>query len=523
MKELINLTLFEDFRKLMKESITNSVTTRFAPSPTGALHIGGVRTALYNYLFTKKNNGKIILRIEDTDVTRFVPGAEKYIIDSLDWLGIKFDEGPHIGGPNGPYRQSERRDIYRKYYKILVDNGKAYYAFDTESEVEAKRVEIPNFAYDSNTRMKMRNSLTLPPDEVVRLLKETSDWVVRMKFEPNETITVNDIIRGVVTVNTSTLDDKVLFKAKDDLPTYHLANIVDDHLMKVTHVIRGEEWLPSAPLHVYLYESFGWNPPIFAHLPLILKPVGNGKLSKRDGDKFGFPVFPMEWKDSDGNVSMGYKDQGYLPEGVINMLAFLGWNPGTEKEVYTMDELIQDFDLSRVQKAGARFNMDKAKWFNGQHLKNENIDLLTKQFIPILEEKGIKLSYDKVKKLVEIGRGRANFVKDIYDAVSYFFEKPKEYDRKTLRRRWDDNSVKILTDLKDVFEKVDMWKYENIKEVFENYINSSGLNFGNIMPLLRVVVTGLGFGPDLFDIMEIIGKDQILDRLSNLNDVIKNK
>jgi len=520
--KLNSIVSFREFKKL-NESVSGEVRVRFAPSPTGALHIGGVRTALYNYLFAKQNGGKNILRIEDTDQTRFVPGAEKYIIESLSWLGITFDEGPHIGGPYGPYRQSERMDIYIPYVEELINNGKAYYAFDTQEELEAARMKIDNFQYDSKTRMSMKNSLTLDPETVKTLLNERNDWVVRIKFEPNETITVNDIIRGIVNVNSSTLDDKVLFKAKDNLPTYHLANIVDDHTMKITHVIRGEEWLPSAPLHIYLYKSFGWNAPQFAHLPLILKPDGNGKLSKRDGDKFGFPVFPMEWTDpvNPEKKSMGYKEEGYLPDAVINLLAFLGWNPGTEKEIYTMDDLIKDFDLTRVQKGGAKFNLDKAKWFNREHMKNEDIDELTKQFIPMLKEKGIDMPYDKVKRLVEIGRGRADFVKDIYDSVSYFFEKPKEYDRKTLRKKWTPTSVQTLLELKDKLELITDWNETNIQKSFEEFVKEKNLNFGDIGPILRLVMTGLGFGPSIFGIMETIGKEECLNRLKTANDIKK--
>lgn len=518
--DLNNLSSFKEFKKL-QESVSGSVRVRFAPSPTGPLHIGGVRTALYNYLFAKKHGGENILRIEDTDSTRFVPGAEKYIIDSLDWLGIKFDEGPGIGGNYGPYRQSERKDIYVKYYKELIDSGKAYYAFDTEDEMNDKRKENAHFSYNSETRNDMNNSLTLSSEEVDKLLKERNNWVVRVKFEPNKTIVVNDIIRGKVSVNTNTLDDKVIYKAKDKLPTYHLANIVDDHLMNITHVIRGEEWLPSAPLHLYLYELFGWDAPQFAHLPLILKPFGNGKLSKRDGDKYGFPVFPMEWKNED-EKSMGYKEEGYLPESVINILAFLGWNPGTDKEVYTMDELINDFSLSRVQKGGAKFNIDKSKWFNGQHLKNKDNDDIAKELIPYLEEKGISLPYDKVKRLVEIGKGKSNFIKDIYDNVKYLFEKPTEYDKKTLKKKWKEDSPSDMMGLASKFEETNIWERDNIKKSFEEYVNESGKGFGVIMPALRLVITGMGFGPDIFEIMEIIGKEESIERLKDSENVKNN-
>lgn len=519
--KLNKISSFKEFKKL-NETVSGSFRVRFAPSPTGALHIGGVRTALYNYLFAKKYGGELILRIEDTDSLRFVPNAEKYIIDSLNWLGITFDEGPHVGGPYGPYKQSERKNIYKKYYKELVDLGKAYYAFDTEEDITKLRNENQHFAYDSKTRNTLKNSLNLPKDEVDRLLSEKNDWVVRMKFEPNQIIVIDDIIRGRVEVNSSTLDDKVLYKCKDELPTYHLANIVDDHLMKITHVIRGEEWLPSAPLHIYLYESFGWEPPKFAHLPLILKPFGNGKLSKRDGDQFGFPVFPLEWMDPNSKEkSMGYKEEGYLPEALINILAFLGWNPGTEKEVYTLDELIKDFSLTRVQKAGAKFNVDKSKWFNGVHLNLKDDDEITKQFIPFLLKKGIDLPYDKVKKLVKLGKGRSNFINEIYDNVKYFFEIPTEFDKKILRKKWNDDSYENMMMLKDYFKKINDWDKNNIQRSFESFVNENNKIFGDIMPILRLIITGMGYGPDIFEIIEMIGKDECLYRLDNSKNIKK--
>jgi len=519
--KLNNLSTFNDFKKI-KESMGDKVRVRFAPSPTGPLHIGGVRTALYNYLYAKKYNGKLILRIEDTDQTRFVPGAEDYIIESLSWLGIEFDEGPHIGGSYGPYKQSERKNIYRNYYKKLIDSGKAYYAFDTEDEMKKVREENQYFSYNADTRLSMNNSLTKSPEEVEQLLLERNDWTVRIKFEPNETIVINDLIRGKVEVNTSTLDDKVLFKAKDDLPTYHLANIVDDHLMKISHVIRGEEWLPSAPLHVYLYESFGWDAPYFAHLPLILKPVGNGKLSKRDGDKYGFPVFPLEWNDpKTDNKSMGYKEEGYLPQALVNILAFLGWNPGTDKEVYTMNDLINDFSLKRIQKGGAKFNMDKAKWFNSEHLKLTNNEIVTKELDNYLKSIGIELPYEKVMKMVEFGKGRSNFIKDIYNNVKYLFEKPTKYDRKTLRKKWKTNSPEIMIQLSNKFTNIQDWNKDNIRQSFEEFINETEYNFGVVMPGLRLVITGNGFGPDIFEIMEIIGKDETIKRLKDSFNVKK--
>jgi len=521
--DLRNITSYKMFKKLNESLSNGNVRTRFAPSPTGPLHIGGVRTALYNYLFAKKHNGKNILRIEDTDQTRFVPNAEKYVIDSLEWIGIKFDEGPHIGGSYGPYKQSERKDIYREYYKILIDNGKAYYAFDTEDDMNKVRSENKYFSYDSITRKDMRNSLTMSTEEVNKLLSERNDWTVRIKFEPNETIEINDLIRGRVVVNTSTLDDKVIFKAKDDLPTYHLANIVDDHLMKITHVIRGEEWLPSAPLHVYLYKSFGWDIPEFAHLPLILKPFGPGKLSKRDGDKYGFPVFPLEWKDENkDSTSMGYKQEGYLPNALINILAFLGWNPGTEKEVYTMDELINDFSIKRIQKSGSRFNIDKAKWFNNQHLRNMDNDDIAKELKPIFIENDIDISYENLLKVIQQGKGSSTFVKDIYNNTRYFFEPPTEYDKKTLRKKWKPDSPEIMNELMEKFNHIIDWSSSNIKKSFEEYINESGKGFGAVMPLLRLVMTGRGFGSDIFEVMEIIGKDSCIERLSNSHNIKNN-
>lgn len=519
--KLNKITTFKEFKKL-NESTTGTVRVRFAPSPTGPLHIGGVRTALYNYLFAKKYNGVNILRIEDTDRSRYVPSAEKYIVDSLTWLGIEFDEGPHVGGPYGPYRQSERKDIYNKYYKELINNGKAYYAFDTEEDMNKLRDSNPHFSYDINTRKEMINSLTLQPEEVEKMLSERNDWVVRIKFEPDEIIVVNDLIRGKITVNTNTLDDKVIYKAKDGLPTYHLANIIDDHFMKITHVIRGEEWIPSAPLHVYLYQCFGWDSPQFAHLPLILNPDGQGKLSKRHGDKYGFPVFPMDWTvPENGNKIMGYKEQGYTPNAVVNLLAFLGWNPGTDKEIYTMDDLIRDFSLNRVQKAGARFNIEKAKWFNSQHLKNMKDEDLVDDFTLVLKEKGIELPYDKVLQLIKIGKGKSNFVTEIYDNIKYFFEKPEITDLKTFRKKWDENSSTLMVNLGNLYEQLQNWDKNNIKIVFEQFVNDNGLNFGNVMPPLRLVITGVGFGSDIFEMMELIGKEQCVERLLDANNIKK--
>ena len=507
---------FGDFVKL-NENVTDSVRVRYAPSPTSAgQHVGGVRTALYNYLFAKKYNGKFIMRLEDTDQSRFVPEAEKNFMDVFDWLGIEFDESPSKGGPYGPYRQSERKEIYKQYYKQLIDNGKAYYAFDTAEDLDLVRSEVENFSYNSETRNSMKNSLTFSKEETEKMLLENNDWVVRIKYPDQPIIIeVDDIIRGRVVVNTSTLDDKVIWKKKDELPTYHLANIVDDHLMKITHVIRGEEWLPSAPLHVYLYDCFGWNAPKFAHLPLILGPNG-GKLSKRDGDKYGFSVYPLSWVNPDGKLVEGYKDQGYLPESVINFLAFIGWNPGTEKEIYTMDELIQDFDLKRINKAGGKFNPVKAAWFNGQHLKMSPTENLIDAFKTDLKKRGINKDDDFIYKVVDENKGKVNFIKDLYNVVCYYFEKPKSYDEKVLRK-WNENTFDILDGFKDALSFIPNWKEDSIKNVFETYVKNIGIKFGDIIPYLRVVLTGLAGGSSIFDIMEVIGKVGVIDRLSNLD------
>ena len=513
---LINLTEFDKFCEMMKESVTGSVRSRFAPSPTGLLHIGGARTALYNYLFAKKHNGVFYLRIEDTDQTRFVAGAEDYIQKSLDWMGITPDESPWVGGPYGPYRQSERYDIYLKYAKQLVDDGNAYYCFDTPDDIEnmkAKLIEkgVQSPQYDHTTRMTMKNSLTLKPEEVQKLMADKVSFVVRAKFPPNEIITVHDIIRGDVEANTNTLDDKVLFKS-DGLPTYHLANIVDDHLMKTTHVIRGEEWLPSAPLHVFLYKSLGWESPTFAHLALLLNPGPNGgKLSKRNTE--GVSVF-----------TLNYKDDGYIPAAFVNFLAFMGWNPGTEQEIMSMDELIEAFTLERCSKAGAKFNIDKAKWYNGQYLKMIPDDEVTKKLIPILKERGIDLPDRTVKKMVEMNKGKANFVSDIYEASLYLFEPPKVYDEKVVAKKWDAaKSPAMIAGIKDALSTVQDWTSENVQKAFEAYVAEKQLNFNEVGPALRLVLTGMGYGPSLFDIMEIMGKERTMDRLTNYKIKAKKK
>ena len=500
------------------------VRVRFAPSPTGALHIGGVRTALYNYLFARQHGGDLIFRIEDTDSNRFVPGAEEYIIESFKWLGIQFDEGVSFGGDHGPYRQSERRDIYKKYVRQLLDAGKAYIAFDTPAELEAKRAEIPNFQYDAHTRGMMRNSLTLSQEEVDRLIAEGQQYVVRFKIEPDEDVHVNDLIRGDVVINSSILDDKVLYKSADELPTYHLANIVDDHLMEVTHVIRGEEWLPSAPLHVLLYRAFGWadTMPAFAHLPLLLKPDGKGKLSKRDGDRLGFPVFPLEWHDpKTGEVSRGFREEGYLPEAVLNFLALLGWNPGNDQELMTLDEMVHLFDIHRCSKAGARFDYVKGIWFNHEYILKMNDERVAEMFMPILKEHGIDAPMDKVVTVVGMMKGRVNFVKELWDTCKFFFVAPTEYDPKTVQKRWKPDSAEMMTRLADLLESLDDFSLENQERVVMKWIEDNGLHTGNIMNAFRLTLVGEGKGPHMFDISSVLGKEETIARMRRAIEVLK--
>lgn len=500
------------------------VRVRFAPSPTGALHIGGVRTALYNYLFAKQNNGELIFRIEDTDSNRFVPGAEEYILESFKWLGIPFDEGVSFGGNKGPYRQSERKEIYKQYVDILLQEGKAYLAFDTPEELETKRNEIANFQYDASTRGGMRNSLTLSKEEVDRLLIEKTQYVVRFRIEPNQEIHVNDLIRGEVVVNSSTLDDKVLYKSADELPTYHLANIVDDHLMEVTHVIRGEEWLPSAPLHVLLYRAFGWENtmPQFAHLPLLLKPEGNGKLSKRDGDRLGFPVFPLEWHDpKSGEVSSGYRETGYLPQAVLNFLALLGWNPGNDQELMTMDEMIRLFDLKRCSKSGAKFDYKKGQWFNHQYIQLLPNDELAEMFIPILKEHGIEAPKSIVEAVVGMMKGRVSFVKELWETCSFFFVAPTSYDEKTVNKRWKEDSPAHMAELAEVLATVDDFSIEGQEKVVMKWIEDRGYHTGNIMNAFRLALVGEGKGPHMFDISWILGKEETIARLKRAIEVLR--
>ena len=500
------------------------VRVRFAPSPTGALHIGGVRTALYNYLFARQHGGDLIFRIEDTDSNRFVPGAEDYIIESFKWLGINFDEGVSFGGNYGPYRQSERRDIYKKYVQVLLDSGKAYIAFDTPAELDAKRQEISNFQYDASTRMSMRNSLTLPKEEVDALIADGKQYVVRFKIEPNEDVHVHDIIRGEVVINSSILDDKVLYKSADELPTYHLANIVDDHLMEVSHVIRGEEWLPSAPLHVLLYRAFGWadTMPEFAHLPLLLKPDGNGKLSKRDGDRLGFPVFPLEWHDpKTGEVSSGYRESGYLPEAVINFLALLGWNPGNDQELMSLDELVKLFDLHRCSKAGAKFDFEKGKWFNHEYILKKSNEEVAGLFMPILKEHGIEAPMDKVVTVVGLMKDRVSFIKDLWETCKFFFVAPTEYDEKTRKKRWKEDSPERMLELADVLEALDDFSLENQEAVVMKWIEDKGYHLGNIMNAFRLTLVGEGKGPHMFDISAVLGKEETLRRIRRAVEVLK--
>ena len=499
------------------------VRVRFAPSPTGALHIGGVRTALYNYLFARQHGGDLVFRIEDTDSTRFVPGAEEYIIESFKWLGIKFDEGVSFGGNYGPYRQSERRDIYKKYVEQLLDAGKAYIAFDTPEELEAKRAEIQNFQYDASTRMQMRNSLTMSKEEVDRLIAEGNQYVVRFKIEPGEAVHVDDLIRGDVRIMSDILDDKVLYKSADQLPTYHLANIVDDHLMEITHVIRGEEWLPSAPLHVLLYKAFGWEDtmPRFAHLPLLLKPEGKGKLSKRDGDRLGFPVFPLEWHDpKTGEVSSGYRESGYFPEAVINFLAFLGWNPGTEREMYSIDELAELFDITKCSKAGARFDYQKGIWFNHEYILAKSASEIAEIFAPIVAENGVNETMDRITKVVEMMKDRVNFVSELWPLCKFFFVAPTEYDEKTRKKRWKEDSAQQLGELMQVLEGIDDFSVEGQEAIVHQWIEQKEYKLGNIMNAWRLTLVGEGKGPGMFDISAFLGKQETRDRMKRAIEIL---
>ena len=503
------------------------VRVRFAPSPTGPLHIGGVRTALYNYLFARQNGGKMILRIEDTDQTRFVPGAEQYIIEALDWLGIEFDEGVHLGGPFGPYRQSDRKAMYRQYAEQLIRDGWAYYAFDKPEALEAKRKEYEaqkkTFQYDCNTRLQMENSLSLGMEEAQRRIDAGEPYVVRFQFPDNIDITVHDMIRGDVTMNSRLLDDKVLFKS-DGMPTYHLANIVDDHTMEITHVIRGEEWLPSAPLHVMLYKAFGWEDtmPRFAHLPLLLKPEGNGKLSKRDGDRLGFPVFPLEWHDpKSGEISSGYREQGYLPQAVVNMLALMGWNPGTEQEIMSMEELIKLFNVEHISKNGAKFNLDKAKWFQHEYFQMLSDEEVATYLQKELDAHGIIASHDYVVCVAGMMKERITFPNELWETCRYFFEAPTEYNEKDVAKRWTPDMHIHMTKVIEILNTVPFEHDAIHKALLDDYIAANELNTGKVMNSLRIAVVGRTVGPDMITLILTIGKDETIRRVERAIEKLK--
>lgn len=495
------------------------VRVRFAPSPTGPLHIGGVRTALYNYLFARHNGGEMILRIEDTDSRRFVPGAEDYINEALAWLGIKIDEGVREGGPHGPYRQSERRDIYREHVRMLLDAGKAYIAFDTPEELQAAREATPNFQYDASTRGQMRNSLTMSAEEVEHRIAEGEPYVVRFKIEPGREVAVDDLLRGRVTINSSVLDDKVLYKSADDLPTYHLANIVDDHLMEVSHVIRGEEWLPSAPLHFLLYEAFGWSDsrPEFVHLPLLLKPDGKGKLSKRDGDRLGFPVFPLDWRDpQSGDLTHGYREGGYLPEAVVNFLALLGWNPGDDTELMDMDELIKRFSIEHCSRSGAKFAYEKGRWFNHEYIQKLDPERLTDLFTDVLKNHGVdtgSFSRDYIGRAAAMVKDRVSFIEELWANARFFFEAPTEYEAKSVKKRWTPDMPQHMKDLIGQLRALPTLESKKAEEIILGWIKANGLHMGNVMNAWRLAVVGECKGPHMFDILELMGTDENVARI----------
>lgn len=491
------------------------VRVRFAPSPTGPLHMGGVRTALYNYLFAKKNNGTFVIRIEDTDQTRFVEGAQDYIMDSLKWCGIMSTEGPGLGGDFGPYIQSERQAMYRPYAEQLVENDKAYYAFDTSEDLtrmrdQAKEMGMPNWQYNCVTRGSMQNSVSLSSDEVAKRIEAGEPYVIRMKMPRNEDIRFHDEIRGWVVVNTNNIDDKVLFKS-DGMPTYHLANIVDDHTMEISHVIRGEEWLPSAPLHVMLYDAFGWEAPKFAHLPLLLKPDGNGKLSKRDGDRLGFPVFPTNWTTEEGEIFSGYRENGYFPEAFVNMLAFLGWNPGTTQEIFSLEELAEAFSLERVSKAGAKFDPDKTKWFQQQYLRQADNTVLAEQLAVVLEN---KYPVDKLVTVCSLMKERATFIQDIWTEGSFLMERPTEFDEKTTRKKWKNNAAELMKAWSEDLTKASDFSAEAIEIQFKSFLEARELGVGAVLPLFRLLLTGKGMGPSMFEISSFLGKEECIERLT---------
>ena len=500
--------------------MSEKVRVRFAPSPTGPLHIGGLRTALFNYLFAKKNGGDFLLRIEDTDQNRYVEGAEAYIIEALNWCGIPFDEGPGKEGNYGPYRQSERKNLYKAYALELIENGHAYYAFDSAESLDFHRKDHEEkgktFIYNWHNRLKLSNSLSLPTEEVQAKLNGDEDYVIRFKSPQDEQLVLNDIIRGEITIDTNILDDKVLFKS-DGMPTYHLANIVDDHLMKITHVIRGEEWLPSMALHELLYKAFGWNAPKFAHLPLIMKPVGKGKLSKRDGEKGGFPVFPLSW-----NESQGYREAGFFPEAVVNFLALLGWNPGTEQEIFTLDELIESFSLERVNKSGARFDPEKNNWYNQQWLQRKSDEELAQIFIKQLEAQKVTTEISKVKKVVSLIKERAVFVSDFWELSDYFFQSPTTYDDKSVKKQWKEDTPDIMEEVAAILSNISDFESLNIETIVKEWITNKELSFGKVMPPLRLILVGDMKGPHLFDIMELIGKEETIKRINKAINTLSN-
>ncbi|MCL1667827.1 glutamate--tRNA ligase [Elizabethkingia ursingii] len=500
------------------------VRVRFAPSPTGPLHLGGVRTALYDYLFAKHNGGDFILRIEDTDTQRYVPGTEEYIMEALEWIGMVPDESPKHGGPYAPYRQSERRDIYDRYTEQILKTDYAYLAFDTPEELDQIRAEFEArgdvFAYNYETRNRLRNSISLPEEEVKKLLEEKTPYVIRFRMPLDRIINLNDIIRGKFSVNTNTLDDKVLVK-NDGMPTYHFANIIDDHEMKITHVIRGEEWLPSMALHVLLYEAMGWDAPEFAHLSLILKPEGKGKLSKRDGDKFGFPVFPLNFTDpATGNTSAGYREEGYLPEAFINMVAMLGWSPADNKEIVSMDEMIKEFDLNKVHKAGARFSAEKAKWFNQQYLQLMCNEAILPEFKKVLAENNVEVSDEKALKIIGLMKERATFVKDIYNDGKFFFHAPESFDEKASKKAWSPETAALMQELTEAISSID-FKPEVIKESIHHLAEAKGLGMGKVMMPLRLSLVGELKGPDVPDLMEMIGKEESISRITKAIETLK--
>ena len=496
-------------------STSQKPRVRFAPSPTGPLHIGGVRTALYNYLFARHFGGDMLLRIEDTDSKRFVPGAEAYILEALNWLGIEIDEGVGVGGECGPYRQSERRDIYREYVAQLLREGKAYKAYDTAEELEAARNAIPNFQYDATTRNSMKNDLVLSEAEIRALEEAGVPYVVRIKIEPGEEVVVNDLIRGEVRINSSIIDDKVLYKSSDDLPTYHLANIVDDHLMGITHVIRGEEWLPSAPLHKLLYRALGWEDtmPQFAHLALLLKPEGNGKLSKRDGDRLGFPVFPLEWHDPESKaISMGYRESGYLPEAVVNFLALLGWNPGDNREVMTREELIEAFSLDKCSKSGAKFDFEKGKWFNHRYLQEAPVEHIAALFTPVLEQHHVDVPAN-LESILSVVRDRVQLIPQLWDETYFFFVAPEEYDEKTVKKRWKAESSLQMREIIDLLNAQQAFESEALGEALNSFIQTKEYSMGGVMNALRLALVGAPKGPHINEILYLLGREESIRRI----------